>query len=120
MKEGNEKLLITFIWGIAIGSLVIFIDTFFVYFQPASVAALFIIGLFSYAYLRSMVLGILCGAISTIPIFIYLLFQIPESVSINITGLIIGFIISAVFYSAPGAIGGCLAEKKLAHSTYSK
>ena len=117
MNPDDEKLIITLIWGITIGSLIILMDTFFgvLYwrsgntlfgFQPAPLVGLLIIGLFSYAYLRSMLLGVMCGVACAVPFFFHLLFQSPVFISIS------GFIISAMFYSLAGAIGGYLAEKK--------
>jgi len=111
--------LIVFIWGLAIGCFIIFIDeiigflswksdsTIYV-ISPSPLFGLLIIGLFSYFYLRSLLLGALCGIACRVPFFLKSIFIFSSPVLTSISS----FLISAVFFALPSILGGYLAERK--------
>jgi hypothetical protein len=113
----NPKCLIAVIWGFAIGCLTISIDQIIGYFHwksghaivifsPSPLIGLLIIGLFSFFYLRSLILGALCGVACEVSLFFQSLFLFPLWINIS------GVIISSLIFALPGVIGGYLAERK--------
>jgi len=118
----NSKWKTAVIWGIAIGCFDIFINgvighltwksSHTIYVVSISpLIALILIGLFSYFYLRSLLLGALCGVTCAIPYFFY---NLPFILQTGFWWMAIpAFIISAFIFATPGVIGGYLAERKI-------
>lgn len=116
----HPKFLIVVIWGSAIGCLIMLIEYIIDYIQWESNHTIFmislapfigflIVGLFSFFYLRSMLLGAICGVAYEIPFFIRALFLIPSP--IYLLALIILFPIYALPGIIAGVIGGYLSKK---------
>ncbi len=119
----NPKWKAAVIWGIAIGCFDIFVNvvvgritwkssnTIYVVSVGPLIALIFI-GLFSYFYLRSILLGALCGITCAIPYFFYSLSFILQTKATFWWMAIPASIFSAFIFATPGIIGGYLAEKK--------
>ena len=107
----NSKILIAIIWGVAIGSLLVFIDSLIilkwesqkiiVFLEPTPLLAFIIIALFSFLYLSSSKLGALCGFIAGI------VYSILKSFLTHLWPLgVTEWIALPSFYMLAGFIGG--------------